>query len=94
MLQIFGIKYDIGGGACFSGCDAAHEEVTRIHRENIERLAGFSDEELLKEKERIQQTLGMYAIHVPRAHTQWMEARAYRAAVAARYTLDGGQSLI
>ena len=44
--------------------DTAHEEVTRIHRENIERLAGFSDEELLKEKERIQQTLGMYAIHV------------------------------
>ena len=44
--------------------DAAHEEVTRIHRENVERLAGFSDEELLKEKERIQQTLGTYAIHV------------------------------
>ena len=48
MLQIFGIEFDIGGGA------SAHEEVTRIHRENIERLAGFSDEELLKEKERIQ----------------------------------------
>ena len=44
--------------------DAAHEEVTRIHRENVERLAGFSQEEILKEKERIQQTLGMYAIHV------------------------------
>ncbi len=38
--------------------DAANEEVTRIHRENVQRLAGFSDEEILKEKERIQQTLG------------------------------------
>ena len=58
--------------------DAAHEEVTRIHRENVERLAGFSDEELLKEKERIQQTLGTYAIHVCTSctHTvEWMEAK-------------------
>ena len=39
--------------------DAAQEEVIRIHRENVERLVGFSEEEILKEKERIQQTLGM-----------------------------------
>ena len=37
---------------------AAREEVTRIHRENVERLSGFSEGEILKEKERIQQTLG------------------------------------
>ena len=47
--------------------DAAQEELSQIHRENIERLAGFSEEEILKEKERIQQTLGMlyvqYHIH-------------------------------
>ena len=40
--------------------DAAKEEVAKIHQENVERLSGFSEEEILKEKERIQQTLGMY----------------------------------
>ena len=55
--------------------DAAQEEVTRIHRENVERLAGFSEEEILKEKERIQQTLGMlhehiHYVHVPHALVQ------------------------
>ena len=48
--------------------DAAQEEVTRIHRENVQRLAGFSEEEILKEKERIQQTIGM--LHVQRVHVQ------------------------
>lgn len=38
--------------------DAAEEEVTKIHQENVKRLSGFSEEEILKEKERIQQTLG------------------------------------
>lgn len=42
--------------------DAAKEEVAKIHQENVERLSGFSEEEILKEKERIQQTLGMYYI--------------------------------
>ena len=39
--------------------NAAQEEITRIHRENVQRLSGFSEEEILKEKERIQQTIGM-----------------------------------
>lgn len=38
--------------------DAAKEEVTKIHQENVKRLSGFSEEDILKEKERIQQTLG------------------------------------
>ena len=55
--------------------DAAQEELSQIHRENIERLAGFSEEEILKEKERIQQTLGMllvcvqYHVHVYIVHS-------------------------
>jgi hypothetical protein len=60
--------------------DAANEEVTRIHRENVQRLAGFSDEELLKEKERIQQTLGRYMY-------------VYATCISCTYTalhLDGG----
>ena len=48
--------------------DAAQEEVTRIHRENVQRLAGFSEEEILKEKERIQQTLGMLQVHHAHIH--------------------------
>ena len=38
--------------------EAAQEEVSRIHRENAERLSGFSEEELLRERERIKQALG------------------------------------
>ena len=38
--------------------DVAKEEVTKIHQENVKHLSGFSEEEILKEKERIQQTLG------------------------------------
>ena len=40
--------------------DAAKDELTKIHRENVQRLAGFSEEEILQEKERIEKTLGTY----------------------------------
>ena len=43
---------------------AAKEELTKIHHENVERLSGIPEEEILKEKERIQQTLGMPQ-HIP-----------------------------
>ena len=38
--------------------EAAQEEVSRIHHENVESLSAFSEEELLQERERIKQALG------------------------------------
>ena len=37
--------------------DVAKDEVTKIHQENMERLAKFSEEEIVKEKQRIEQSL-------------------------------------
>lgn len=38
--------------------DVAREEVMKIHRENVERLSGVSEQELLQERERVEQVLG------------------------------------
>ena len=39
--------------------ESAREEVSHIHRENAESLSAFSEEELLQERARIKQALGL-----------------------------------
>ena len=42
--------------------DTAREEVEKIHSENVERLAAATEEELLLEKERVEQVLGAHLV--------------------------------
>ncbi len=47
--------------------EAAHGEVGKIHRENVERLSGMLEEEILQERERIEQVLGPNLVSFMRA---------------------------
>ena len=38
--------------------EAAKNEVTMIHQENVDRLLSLPEEEVLKEQQRVQQSLG------------------------------------
>ncbi len=47
--------------------EAAHGEVGKIHRENVERLSGMLEKEILQERERIEQALGPSLVSFMRA---------------------------
>lgn len=39
--------------------EGARSDIGKIHQENVERLSKLSEEEILKEKEQIEQALGV-----------------------------------